>query len=82
MKTLLFVVPLLVLTPTFTEAIDFHVHYLGEQSNMDGYELVDQLPDDLKDGVPGVWMFHGNMGTDGYIDLGKQFADAVSRPAG
>lgn len=48
-----------------TQAADFHVYYLGGQSNMDGYGVVKELPEDLKNGVPGVWIFHGNMGKDG-----------------
>lgn len=46
-------------------AKDFYVYYLGGQSNMDGYGAVSELPDDLRAGVPGVWIFHGNMGKDG-----------------
>ena len=55
----------LFLLPVTLHAKDYHVYYLGGQSNMDGYGKVSELPDDLKDGVPGVWMFHGNMGLDG-----------------
>ena len=47
------------------QATDFHVYYLGGQSNMDGYGVVKELPSDLQGGVPDVWIFHGNMGIDG-----------------
>ncbi len=46
-------------------AKDFHVYYLGGQSNMDGYGSVKELPEELRGGVPEVWIFHGNMGKDG-----------------
>lgn len=46
-------------------AKEFHVVYLGGQSNMDGYGFVTELPEDLADGVDDVYIFHGNMGLDG-----------------
>ena len=46
-------------------ARDYHVVYLGGQSNMDGYGFVNELPEELAGGVDGVWIFHGNMGLDG-----------------
>ncbi len=52
-------------------AKDYHVYYLGGQSNMDGYGKVGELPEDLKAGVPGVWIFHGNMGRDGKPPAGQ-----------
>lgn len=55
----------IVLSAGITNAKDFHVYYLGGQSNMDGYGFVKQLPDDLKDGVDNVWIFHGNTAKDG-----------------
>ncbi len=45
-------------------ATDFHVYYLGGQSNMDGYGYVDQLPPELKKPVEGVYIFHGNTAQD------------------
>ncbi len=45
-------------------ATDFHVYYLGGQSNMDGYGYVDQLPAELNTPVDGVWIFHGNTAQD------------------
>lgn len=47
------------------QAKDFHVIYLGGQSNMDGYGFVKELPEDLAGGVDGVWIFHGNTQKDG-----------------
>lgn len=46
-------------------ATDFHVYYLGGQSNMDGYGYVKQLPDDLQPTSPDVLIFHGNTAADG-----------------
>ncbi len=43
---------------------DFHIYYLGGQSNMDGYGYVDQLPAELNTPVDGVWIFHGNTSQD------------------
>lgn len=43
----------------------YHLYYLGGQSNMDGYGLVDELPPELAGPVPGVMIFHGNTGLDG-----------------
>lgn len=52
-------------------AADFHVYYLGGQSNMDGYGLVNELPEELREPVEGVWIFHGNMGKDGKRPAGQ-----------
>jgi hypothetical protein len=45
-------------------ATDFHVFYLGGQSNMDGFGAVSELPDDLQGEVTGVPIFHGNPAAD------------------
>ena len=45
-------------------ATDFHVYYLGGQSNMDGYGYVEQLPEELKSESKEVWIFHGNTSKD------------------
>lgn len=58
-----------VAAPAFAK--DYHVYYLGGQSNMDGYGKVSELPADLKNGVAGVWIFHGNMGLDGQKPAGQ-----------
>ncbi len=47
-------------TMASASATDFHVYYLGGQSNMDGYGYVDQLPPELNKPVDGVYIFHGN----------------------
>lgn len=50
----------------FASAKDYHLYYLGGQSNMDGYGFVSELPEDLKnDPFTDVRIFHGNMGKDG-----------------
>lgn len=49
---------------SLAQATDFHVYYLGGQSNMDGYGYVNQLPDELNGPVDGVPVFHGNTSRD------------------
>ena len=51
-------------TLSAASATDFHVYYLGGQSNMDGYGYVDQLPAELNKPVDGVYIFHGNTAPD------------------
>lgn len=46
-------------------AKDYHVYYLGGQSNMDGFGYVKDLPGELNKPVEGVFIFHGNMAGDG-----------------
>jgi hypothetical protein len=46
------------------EATDFHVYYLGGQSNMDGYGYVAELPRELNQPVPDVPIFQGNSTPD------------------
>ena len=41
-------------------AKDYHVFYLGGQSNMDGYGYNDKLPNHLTGEMPGVMIYHGN----------------------
>ena len=53
------------MVPQLAAADEFLLFYLGGQSNMDGYGFVKQLPEDLKDGVPGAYVFHGNTAPDG-----------------
>ncbi|MFC1502288.1 sialate O-acetylesterase [bacterium] len=43
----------------------YQLYYLGGQSNMDGYGLVGELPEDLNIPVKGVRIFHGNPAPDG-----------------
>jgi iduronate 2-sulfatase len=45
-------------------ATEYQVYYLGGQSNMDGYGLVSQLPDPLREGLADVPIFHGNSSPD------------------
>lgn len=52
-------------------ATDFHVYYLGGQSNMDGYGYVDKLPKDLTGVQDDVLIFHGNTSPDGSAVDGK-----------
>jgi len=47
-----------------SSATDFHVYYLGGQSNMDGYGYVDKLPDDISKPLNSVPIFHGNTSPD------------------
>lgn len=46
-------------------AKDYHLYYLGGQSNMDGYGKNAELPAELAAPVEGVRIFHGNQGKDG-----------------
>ena len=52
-------------------ATDFHVYYLGGQSNMDGFGYVKELPHEIDEPVEGVWIFHGNMAPDGVAVDGR-----------
>jgi hypothetical protein len=49
---------------SLSAAKDYHVYYLGGQSNMDGFGYVKDLPADLNKPVEGVRIFHGNMAPD------------------
>ena len=55
---------ILVATGTSACAKDFHVYYLGGQSNMDGHGYVDKLPADLAKTLDSVPVFHGNTSPD------------------
>ncbi len=46
------------------EGKTYKLYYLGGQSNMDGYGFNKDLPADLKNGVDGVYIFHGNTAKD------------------
>ena len=50
---------------------EYHVFYLGGQSNMDGYGYVSDLPDHLKEPLQDVYIFHGNTDPDDVIAEGK-----------
>lgn len=50
--------------PHAAPAADYHLYYLGGQSNMDGYGHTSELPDDLRGPVEGVMIFHGNTAPD------------------
>ena len=95
--------------PQFADAADYHLYYLGGQSNMDGYGRAGELPDDLQgpvwefgdvvraaqaawveaDGHAALVTTTDDYGysdpwhydTAGYIDLGRQFADALHTAA-
>lgn len=43
---------------------EYHLYYLGGQSNMDGYGYVAQLPDSLSGEIEGVMIYHGNTAAD------------------
>ncbi|MEM1294868.1 MAG: sialate O-acetylesterase [Verrucomicrobiota bacterium] len=63
-KTLFPTLLLIALSATVS-AKDYHVYFLGGQSNMDGYGFVKELPAELAKPMPDVPIFHGNMGLDG-----------------
>lgn len=53
-------------------ATDYHLYYLGGQSNMDGYGFIKELPEDLKEETfDGVRIFHGNVAKDGVAPDGR-----------
>ncbi len=64
------VLGLSVLGPAVT-ATDYHVYYLGGQSNMDGYGYVTKLPKELMEPRQSVPIFHGNAAADGRPVDGK-----------
>ncbi|MEZ6064418.1 MAG: sialate O-acetylesterase [Planctomycetaceae bacterium] len=49
---------------TAARATDYHVYYLGGQSNMDGYGFVRELTPEQAAPVAGVRIFHGNTSPD------------------
>jgi len=55
---------LLTLCLPSASATDFHVYYLGGQSNMDGYGYVRDLPDQTAEKLAAVPIFHGNPAAD------------------
>lgn len=46
------------------QGTDYHLYYLGGQSNMDGYGFVSQLPEEINAPVQGVMIYHGNTAAD------------------
>ncbi|WP_417384598.1 sialate O-acetylesterase [Gimesia sp.] len=54
----------LLVKPDFADAKTYQVYFLGGQSNMDGYGYAKDLPDDMKESVPGVMIFHANPAPD------------------
>ena len=66
----LLMIGLSVFGPAVT-ATDYHVYYLGGQSNMDGYGYVNKLPKELTKAQQGVPIFHGNASADGRSVDGK-----------
>lgn len=52
------------LLPSSLSAKDYHVYYLGGQSNMDGYGRVKDLPKALNGPMNGIMIFHGNTSAD------------------
>ena len=46
------------------EASEYHLYYLGGQSNMDGFGYVAKLPDSLSREIQGVMIYHGNTAAD------------------
>ena len=75
MNTLLLRCFLLLVVTTFAsrlaQATDFHVYFLGGQSNMDGYGFINQLPEDLAKPQEHVLIFHGNTSADNEAIDGK-----------
>ena len=51
--------------PAKASATDFHLYFLGGQSNMEGYGSVEKLPPELANVQSDVLIFHGNPAPDG-----------------
>ncbi|MCU0458052.1 MAG: sialate O-acetylesterase [Bacteroidales bacterium] len=47
-----------------TRGNEYHLYYLGGQSNMDGYGLTADLPASLAGDMQGVMIYHGNTSAD------------------
>lgn len=69
-RMLFWMVSLSVVVSSVT-ATDYHVYYLGGQSNMDGYGYINKLPKEMTKLQPGVPIFHGNSSADGRSVDGK-----------
>lgn len=67
---LLWLIVLTCLTPPLF-ATDYHVYYLGGQSNMDGYGFVRELDEESQKMSSPVYIFHGNTSPDGADVDGK-----------
>ena len=66
-----FSLTILCLLPGVLQATDYHLYYLGGQSNMDGYGLVEQLPQELKIPQKSVMIFQGSSTEDGKPATGR-----------
>lgn len=47
------------------QAAEYQVYFLGGQSNMNGFGLVEELPYELLSPMSGAWIFQGNPAEDG-----------------
>jgi len=65
MNRLLAVILLLAFTALRAHADDYYLYFLAGQSNMDGYGLVNELPESLAGEVDGVFIFLGQIKNDG-----------------
>lgn len=65
-KSLLFVVAvaMILFQSCSQKGNEYHVYYLGGQSNMDGYGYVSELPADLASEMDGILIYHGNISDD------------------
>ncbi len=55
---------LLFLAVMAASAKEYRLYYFGGQSNMDGFGYTKELPSELIDPLPGVFIFHGNPAAD------------------
>ena len=67
----LMLVALITMAKGELEATDFHVYFLGGQSNMDGYGNNSDLPESLLETQGRVPIFHGNTSPDNTVIDGK-----------
>ena len=63
-KKIIFGLIIVFLSINLVNAKDYHLYYLGGQSNMEGLGYVKDLPDSLYSGLSDVMIFHGNNSPD------------------
>ena len=67
---LILILALVLASTSAGNAKEYHVYYLGGQSNMDGYGRVSELTGTAREGQKHVMIFHGSSAPDGSPALG------------
>ena len=76
-KTLIYGLVIIYLSINLVNAKDYHLYYLGGQSNMEGLGYVKELPDSMYSGFSDVMIFHGNSSPDNSLPDGKGIWSAL-----